>query len=66
MVYKVPSTMVGGYCTLFLIKIDLWSGGGLPIDLSPLTNVDYEKGAVTPDHGRWNFVYHTVYHRIIF
>ena len=27
--------MDAGYCTLFLIKIDLWSGGGLPIDLSP-------------------------------
>ena len=24
-----------GYCTLFLIKIDLWSRGGLPIDRSP-------------------------------
>jgi hypothetical protein len=28
-------TMVRGYCTLFLIKIDLWSRGGLPIDRSP-------------------------------
>ena len=27
--------MVRGYCTLFLIKIDLWSRGGLPIDRSP-------------------------------
>ena len=35
MVYKVPSTLVGGYCTLFLINIHLWSKGGLPIDLSP-------------------------------
>jgi len=35
MVYNVPSTLVRGYCTLFLIKIDLWSRGGLPIDLSP-------------------------------
>ena len=35
MVYKVPSTIVRGYCTLFLINIDLWSGGGLPIDRSP-------------------------------
>ena len=37
MVYKVPSTMVQGYCTLFLIKIDLWSRGALPIDPSPWT-----------------------------
>ena len=29
-----PLTMVGGYCTLLLIKIDLRSRGGLPIDLS--------------------------------
>jgi hypothetical protein len=29
------STMNAGYCTLFLIKIDLWSRGGLPIDRSP-------------------------------
>jgi hypothetical protein len=35
MVYKVPSTMVRGYYTLFLIKIDLWSRGALPIDRSP-------------------------------
>jgi len=35
MVYKVPSTMVRGYCTLLLINIDLWSMGGLPIDRSP-------------------------------
>jgi len=27
--------MDGGYCTLFLINIGQWSGGGLPIDLSP-------------------------------
>jgi len=27
--------MEAGYCTLFLIKIDLWSRGGLPIDRSP-------------------------------
>jgi len=27
--------MVRGYCTLFLIKIDLWSRGALPIDRSP-------------------------------
>jgi hypothetical protein len=24
-----------GYCTLFLMKISQWSGGGLPIDRSP-------------------------------
>jgi len=30
-----PLTMDGGYCTLFLIKIDLWSRGALPIDRSP-------------------------------
>ena len=35
MVYKIPSTMVRGYCTLFLINIGQWSGGGLPIDRSP-------------------------------
>jgi len=29
--------MEAGYCTLFLIKIDLWSRGGLLIDRSPLT-----------------------------
>jgi hypothetical protein len=28
-------SMVRGYCTLFLIKIDLWSRGALPIDRSP-------------------------------
>jgi hypothetical protein len=28
-------SLVRGYCTLFLINIDLWSRGGLPIDLSP-------------------------------
>jgi len=32
-----PLTMEAGYCTLFLIKIDLWSRGGLPIDRCPLT-----------------------------
>ena len=30
-------SMVRGYCTLFLINIGQWSGGGLPIDRSPLT-----------------------------
>ena len=35
MVYKVPSTLVRGYCTLFLINICQWSGGALPIDRSP-------------------------------
>ena len=35
LLYKVPSTMVRIYCTLFLIKIDLWSRGTLPIDRSP-------------------------------
>ena len=35
MVYKVPSTMVRGYCTLFLINNGQWSWGGLPIDRSP-------------------------------
>jgi len=48
MVYKVPSTMVQGYCTLFLIKIDLWSRGGLPIDHSPWS---MDKGALM---GWWN------------
>ena len=37
MVYKIPSTMLRGYCTLFLIKIGQWSMGALPIDRSPLT-----------------------------
>ena len=31
MVYKVPSTMVRGYCTLFLIKIGQWSGVLCPL-----------------------------------
>ena len=35
MVYKIPSTMVQGYCTLLLINKGQWSGGGLPIDRSP-------------------------------
>ena len=35
MVYKIPSTMVQGYCTHFLINNGQWSGGGLPINLSP-------------------------------
>ena len=28
-------SLVRGYCTLFLINIGQWSGGGLPIDRSP-------------------------------
>jgi len=27
--------MDAGYCTLFLINIGQWSGGGLPIDRNP-------------------------------
>jgi len=33
----VKKSMVRGYCTLFQINIGQWSGGALPIDLSPLT-----------------------------
>ena len=40
MAYKVPSTMVRGYCTLFLINNGQWSGGGLPIDPSPYQSLN--------------------------
>ena len=37
--YIETQILFRGYCTLLLIKIDLWSRAGLPIDRSPL-NMD--------------------------
>ena len=65
MVYKIPSTMVRGYCTLFLVNNGQWSGGVCPLTVVHGTRTRVQGGVGGIDEVLFCFHLEVVIRRVV-